>query len=129
MRPEKYGMYYWYEHDKRGKASYNILMMLTEKSIGGRNFNIFLKTLYDKIKATYPEKAVRLGEYAFQNDGDRLELKWADKIVYFTDNQFIIEDMANIKDNGQPVAYAIKQENGIDTEDRIELAWEQIQKL
>lgn len=129
MRPEKYGMYYWYEHDKRGKASYNILMMLTEKSIGGRNFNIFLKTLYDKIKATYPEKAVRLGEYAFQNDGDRLELKWADKIVYFTDNQFIIEDMANIQDNGQPVAYAIKQENGIDTEDRIELAWEQIQKL
>ncbi len=129
MRPEKYGMYYWYEHDKWGKASYNILMMLTEKSIGGRNFNIFLKTLYDKIKTTFPEKAVRLGEYAFQSDGDRLELKWADKIAFFTDNQFIIEDMANIQDNGQPETFLINQENGIDIEDRIELAWKQIQKL
>lgn len=31
MRPEKYGMYYWYDYQTREKSSYRILMMLTER--------------------------------------------------------------------------------------------------
>ena len=45
MRPERYGMYFWDEENPHEKRGYNILMMWTEKSISGRNYNIFLKAL------------------------------------------------------------------------------------
>jgi hypothetical protein len=130
MRPEKYGMYYWYEYDTREKASYNILMMMTETNISlGRNFQIFLKALYDKFVATYPDRAVRLGEYAYSGDGDKLELLCINKRVYFTDNQFVIE--ASVENTGKipPYSITISQENGIDTVDRINVAWKEIKQL
>ena len=121
MRPEKYGMYYWYDYSNREKESYNILMMMTEKSIGGRNYNIFLKTLYDKFVAAYPDKAIRLGEYAYSGDGSKLELNCVCKRVYFTDNEFVIEDSTE-----ETEGIKINQEKGVDTVDRIELAWKEI---
>ena len=81
MRPEKYGMYYWYDYQTREKSSYRILMMLTEKSISGRNFNIFLIALRDKIRQENPELITRLGEYAYSNDGNKLELTFCNKCV------------------------------------------------
>jgi len=126
MRPERYGMYYWYDYQKNEKKSYKILMMMTEKSIGGRNFNIFLKSLYDKCMAEYPDKVIRLGQYAYQEDGSTLDLTFAAKIVYYDNNSFIIEDKENDKSK---VVIPIEQKNGIDTVDRVELAWNQIAKL
>lgn len=126
MRPEKYGMYYWYDYKTRGKKSYDILMMLTEKSISGRNFNIFLKTLYDKFREEFPNKAVRLGEYAYQEDGDALELNCIGKIAYYEDNEFVIKDAEN-PDNKQIIV--IDQNNHVDSKDRIALAWDEVSKL
>ena len=90
MRPERYGMYFWNDYKKRQKASYTILMMWTEKSIGGRNHNIFLKALYDMIKSIHPDASLYLGEYAYSNDGSVLELTFAEKYLYFTDNRLFV---------------------------------------
>ena len=126
MRPEKYGMYYWYDHVNREKKSYNILMMMTEKSIGGRNYNIFLKTLYDKFVAAYPGKAIRLGEYAYSGDGNMLELTNARKRIYFTDSELVIEDCTEESENVAAHNITIEQENGVDIVDRIKVAWMEI---
>ena len=108
------------------KESYDILMMMTEKSIGGKNFNIFLKTLFDKLKAKFPDKSIRLGEYAYQEDGDKIELIYIRKYAYFKDNTFILEDMS---DSNTKQTFQITQLNGIDIVDRIESAWNEISKL
>lgn len=129
MRPEKYGMYYWYDYNTREKDSYNILMMMTEKSIGGRNFQIFLKALYDKFVATYPDKAARLGEYAYSGDGNKMELLCGNKRIYFTDNVLVIEEYTEGSEEVNTTTIAIKQEDGIDAVDRVELAWKEIEYL
>lgn len=129
MRPEKYGMYYWYDYNTREKDSYNILMMMTEKSIGGRNFQIFLKALYDKFVATYPDKAARLGEYAYSGDGNKMELLCVNKRIYFTDNVLVIEEYTESSEEVNTTTIAIKQEDGIDAVDRVELAWKEIEYL
>lgn len=129
MRPEKYGMYYWYDYNTREKASYNILMMMTEKSIGGRNFQIFLKALYDKFVATYTDKAARLGEYAYSGDGNKMELLCVNKRIYFTDNVLAIEEPTESSEEISTTTVTIEQEDGIDTVDRVELAWKEIEYL
>ena len=127
MRPEKYGMYYWYDYQTREKSSYRILMMLTEKSISGRNFNIFLIALRDKIRQENPELITRLGEYAYSNDGNKLELTFCNKCVYYTDSEFIIED---IEDSSNIIITDIQQDkvSGKDLEDRVELGYEALKK-
>ena len=129
MRPERYGMYYWYDYSTREKASYNILMMMTEKSIGGRNFQIFLKALYDKFVAAYADKAARLGEYAYSGDGNKLELFCINKRVFFTDNELVIEGYTEDAEEVSTTKVGIDQKDGIDTVDRVELAWKEIQHL
>ena len=126
MRPEKYGMYYWYDYKTRGKQSYKILMMMTEKSIGGKNYDIFLKTLKDRFSSIYPDKVIRLGNFAYQGDGDKLEISYKGKIAYYQENSFIIEDVSNPESK---IVIGISQENGIDIVDRIDIAWNEISKL
>ena len=126
MRPEKYGMYYWYDYKTRGKQSYRILMMMTEKSIGGKNYNIFLKTLKDRFTSNYPGEDIRLGYFAYQGDGDKLEISCKGKKAYYQDNSFIIEDVSNPEFK---IVIGISQENGIDIVDRIEVAWNEISQL
>lgn len=112
MRPERYGMYYWYDHREREKASYRILMMLTEKSIGGTNYNVFLKTLFDKIE----EGKAYLGHYAYAGDGSRLEI--GEKAITCEDNCFCI---FNKDSNEEIMKVEIPQQKSIDIEDRIEI--------
>ena len=120
MSPEKYGMYYWPNNRNREKESYDILMMMTEKSIGGKNFNVFLYTLYIMFKDKFRDKPIRLGEYAYQEDGDKIELTYIGKYAYFNDNSFILEDML---DSSNKQIFPINQLNMIDKKDRIEIAW------
>lgn len=102
---------------------------MTEKSIGGRNFQIFLKALYDKFVATYTDKAARLGEYAYSGDGNKMELLCVNKRIYFTDNVLAIEEHTESSEEISTTTVTIEQEDGIDTVDRVELAWKEIEYL
>ena len=122
MRPEKYGMYYWYDYNNREKESYRILMMMTEKSIGGRNFNIFLKTLLYLDNST----DFSLGEYAYSGDGDKLISELFGVYITCGDDCYSVFDLTN---NTLLFEEVIPQENKIDIKDRIEIGLAVIQKV
>lgn len=113
MRPEKYGMYYWYDYKVRGKESYRILMMLTEKSIGGRNYNIFLKTLLDLDNSG----DFSLGEYAYSGDGDTLISEKYKAYIKCLDDEYVVRIDGTDLEWSEP----IDQINGVDKKDRIEV--------
>lgn len=122
MRPEKYGMYYWYDYSSREKESYRILMMMTEKSIYGRNFNIFLKTLKDLDNSL----DFSLGEYAYSGDGDKLISELYGVYITCGDNKYYVFDLT---DNTLLLEKEIPQENKIDIENRIEIGLDVIHKV
>lgn len=134
MRPERYGMYFWDEENPHEKRGYSILMMWTEKSINGRNYNIFLKALNDRLLCDFPDLGISLGEYAYSGDGSVLKLTFADKYLYFTDDKLYIchqtpdEQGHTTKtiDMEKPI---LQTEQGIDLEDRVELAYEVVKSL
>lgn len=134
MRPERYGMYFWDEENPHEKRGYSILMMWTEKSISGRNYNIFLKALNDRLLSDFPDLGISLGEYAYSGDGSVLKLTFADKYLYFTDDKLYIchqtpdEQGHTTKtiDMEKPI---LQTEQGIDLEDRVELAYEVVKSL
>lgn len=114
MRLETFGMYYWYDYQTREKQSYRILMMLTEKSIGGRNYNIFLQTLFEMSKS----KNLQLGEYAYAGDGDALTVEDKGIRIKSMDSAY---EVCSVATNELLTTVDVPQENGIDTVDRIEL--------
>ena len=122
MRPEKYGMYYWYDYKDKEKESYCILMMLTEKSIGGRNYNIFLKTLLDLDNSI----DFSLGEYAYSGDGDKLISEILGVYITCGDNKYSVFDLT---DNTLLLEESIPQEDKLDIKDRIEIGLEVIHKV
>lgn len=134
MRPERYGMYFWDEENPHEKRGYNILMMWTEKSISGRNYNIFLKALNDRLLCDFPDLGISLGEYAYSGDGSVLKLTFADKYLYFTDDKLYIchqtpDEQGHTTqtiDMEKPIP---QTEQGIDLEDRVELAYEAVKSL
>ena len=109
MRQGNFGMYYWKDWQNRSKESYEIIMMNTEKSIGGRNWNIFLLALFHL--PDFANKLI-LGEYAYQ--GDKLKIKNTDIEIDCLTDKFVVYQNETLKD------YPILQSNGIDTEDRLE---------
>lgn len=134
MRPERYGMYFWDEENPHEKRGYFILMMWTEKSISGRNYNIFLKALNDRLLCDFPDLGISLGEYAYSGDGSVLKLTFADKYLYFTDDKLYICHQTQDEqghttetiDMEKPIS---QTEQGIDLEDRVELAYEAVKSL
>lgn len=134
MRPECYGMYFWDEENPHEKRGYSILMMWTEKSISGRNYNIFLKALNDQLLCDFPDLGISLGEYAYSGDGSVLKLTFADKYLYFTDDKLYICHQTQDEqghttetiDMEKPIS---QTEQGIDLEDRVELAYEVVKSL
>lgn len=134
MRPERYGMYFWEDDQQHEKRGYSILMMWTEKSISGRNYNIFLKALNDRLLCDFPDLSISLGEYAYSGDGSVLKLTFADKYLYFTDDKLYIchqtpDEQGHTSqtiDMEKPIP---QTEQGIDLEDRVELAYEVVKSL
>ena len=134
MRPERYGMYFWDEENPHEKRGYSILMMWTEKSISGRNYNIFLKTLNDRLLCDFPDLGISLGEYAYSGDGSVLKLTFADKYLYFTDDKLYIchqtpDEQGHTSETIDMEKPIPQTEQGIDLEDRVELAYEVVKSL
>lgn len=134
MRPERYGMYFWDEENPHEKRGYNILMMWTEKSISGRNYNIFLKALNDRLLCDFPDLGISLGEYAYSGDGSVLKLTFADKYLYFTDDKLYIchqtpDEQGHTTETIDVEKPIPQTEQGIDLEDRVELAYEAVKSL
>lgn len=134
MRPERYGMYFWDEENPHEKRGYSILMMWTEKSISGRNYNIFLKALNDRLLCDFPDLGISLGEYAYSGDGSVLKLTFADKYLYFTDDKLYIchqtpDEQGHTTETIDVEKPILQTEQGIDLEDRVELAYEVVKSL
>lgn len=134
MRPERYGMYFWDEENPHEKRGYSILMMWTEKSISGRNYNIFLKALNDRLLCDFPDLGISLGEYAYSGDGSVLKLTFADKYLYFTDDKLKIchqtpDEQGHTTETIDMEKPIPQTEQGIDLEDRVELAYEVVKSL
>jgi hypothetical protein len=116
MRQGQFGMFYWRNKAKNEKP-YDIIMMNTEKSIAGKNWNIFFYTL---SKLPVFAKKLSLGNYAFQGD----KLKIIDKNIEID----CLNDKYTVSQNGLTTEYFISQSDGIDTEDRIEKGMEILKK-
>lgn len=134
MRPERYGMYFWDEENPHEKRGYSILMMWTEKSISGRNYNIFLKALNERLLCDFPDLGISLGEYAYSGDGSVLKLTFADKYLYFTDDKLYIchqtpDEQGHTTETIDVEKPIPQTEQGIDLEDRVELAYEVVKSL
>jgi hypothetical protein len=106
MRQGNFGMYYWRSHPDK---NYDVIMMNTEKSLGGKNWNVFLFTLY---QLTDFSGKLSLGDYAYQ--GDKLKIKNTDYEIECLNDKYVVFQ------NGLPTEYPIQQKDGIDIEDRIE---------
>jgi hypothetical protein len=115
IRQVNFGMYYWANSNDR---NYNIIMMNTEKSLGGRNWNIFLMTLNQLPEFT---GKLSLGEYSYQ--GDKLKVNNTDYEIECQNDKYVVFQ------NGLQTEYPIQQKDGIDIEDRIELGRQLIQRM
>jgi hypothetical protein len=106
MRQGNFGMYYW---KKVSDRNYDVIMMNTEKSIGGKNWNVFLHTLNQLPEFT---GKLSLGDYAYQ--GDKLKIKNTDYEIECQNDKYVVFQ------NELQFECPIQQIDGIDTEDRIE---------
>lgn len=121
-----YGKYYTYEPDDGVPDRYNLIMMTTEKSIGGKNYNVFLNTLYECLIRTMPH--MQLPDYAYydyRHDGcsrlyfgDGHSLTMVDSIIRIYDAGNNVLDECRIKQDGEHT----------DTEDRVQAAKQMIAK-
>ena len=119
-----YGMFYWDDSSNTPqKTGHRILMMQTEKSLTGRNSNIFLKAVADVFNIK--EIPYSMDEYAYSDDFGKLKLTTHD--VYITSE----EDAICVHNaNGEVVKKCIiEQDNGIDKQDRVELCLQIISEL
>ena len=97
-------------------------MMLTEKSIGGRNYNIFLKTLHDLDNSN----DFSLGEYAYSGDGDKLVSEKYNVYITCEDDKYFVYNKSTNEVLWQT---EISQENKVDLEDRIIIGLRVIEKI
>ena len=126
MLPNMFGKYYWRGHHSVGTNSYNVIMMMTEFNFG-QNYDMFLAALHKEIGGD--SAGYRISNYAY-SDYNNIEGKCS-KLempngMYLTlaDNQYTIR-----QEDGEIVElYAVKQENGVDIEDRVEVGLQLLKK-
>lgn len=113
--PSTYGFYYTYND-----GNYHTLRMNTEERLNGRNWNVFVLTLYYQLNEKYG-----LGDYAHQGDtlmlSDTLSLDCENaKYVLYEK----IDEEWKVKQE-----FLIPQNDGIDTVDRIEWMKSELEKI
>lgn len=130
MVPNKFGKYYWREHQQLGRNSYKVIMMTTEFNFGF-NYDIFLKTLFD-LKGGVDSR-LELGNYSYteynSNGGDKLYLN--DRRMYLTLNNdtYTLTEQIDEGITEEVESYHICQnEQGIDIEDRVQVGLRLLEK-
>ncbi|MCL2312557.1 MAG: DUF262 domain-containing protein [Firmicutes bacterium] len=120
MRTGNFGMYYWKNDTNHSKQNqYEVIMMNTEKSLGGKNWEIFSYTLYHCSEFA---GKLALGNFACQ--GDKLKIVCVNAEIECLNDKFVVLQDEQIRE------YQISQsEAGIDLEDRIEKGKDIIRKL
>jgi hypothetical protein len=130
-RYNNYGKYYWRHHNdwpKKDDAKqremrlrdYNVLLMSTEWSTGGYNHDIFLKTLYDLRGKE--SRGLELENYSYTryNQGvDKLRLNSQKMYLTLVDNVYRVYN--DEEDQLIDSRIIVQNDNGIDTEDRVEV--------
>lgn len=109
MRSGKFGMYYWKSKNKKEKP-YELIMMNTEKSTNGYNWEIFSRCLQQKFP-----KNLSLGNYA--SYGNLLLLKGKNITVEVLNSEIVLKnDDKTVEQIPVP-----QDKDGIDETDRVEL--------
>ena len=114
----------WRQHGEKGRETYHVLMMATEWSMSGMNYDIFLKTLFELGGGA--DAGLDLGDYSYSryNEGiDKLKMPNGN---YLT----LVDNVYEVRNANQELLeeYPIHQKDGIDTEDRVEVGRKLIKK-
>ena len=125
--PNRFGKYYWRNHQKQGRNSYKVIMMMTEFNFGF-NYDIFLKTLFD-IAVNKAPGLQAPNNYSFTeyNNGRKDKLVMDKQGLYLTldENIYTVcrEDGEIVE--SRPIA---QNEKEFDVEDRILVGLELLNK-
>lgn len=123
----RFGKYYWRQHWEKGRSTYHVLMMTTEVSLGGMNYDIFLKTLFELAGGA--DAGLELGDYSYTqyNGGGLDKLRLTKQLLYLTlsDNEYKIW-----RDEGEEIESRPILQNGagVDIEDRIGIGLQLLKK-
>ena len=120
----RFGKYYWRQHWENGRETYHVLMMTTEVSLGGMNYDIFLKTLFELGGGA--DAGLDLGDYSYSryNEGvDKLKMNNGNYLTLVNSVYKVHNANDELLDE-----YTINQEDGIDIEDRVEVGLKLIKK-
>ena len=130
MRQSHFGKYYW--HGDKNNHRYNLIVMTTEYSLSGRNYDVFLKTIYE-LNDGDNNAHLRLGEYSYSmynnEERDKLFVIKEDKEVYLSmeNDCYKVFDKSN---NELIETIEIPQnEEGLDTSDRVNIGCDIIKRL
>lgn len=125
--PNRFGKYYWRNHQKQGRNSYKVIMMMTEFNFGF-NYDIFLKTLFDIAVNNAPGlQAPNNYSFTEYNNGRKDKLVMDKQGLYLTldENIYTVcrEDGEIVE--SRPIA---QNEKEFDIEDRILVGLELLNK-
>lgn len=130
MRQSHFGKYYW--HGDKKNHRYNLIVMTTEYSLSGRNYDVFLKTIYE-LNDGDNNAHLWLGEYSYSmynnEERDKLFVIKEDKEVYLSmeNDCYKVFDKSN---NELIETIEIPQnEEGLDTSDRVNIGCDIIKRL
>ena len=120
----RFGKYYWRQHGEKGRETYHVLMMATEWSMSGMNYDIFLKTLFELGGGA--DAGLDLGDYSYSryNEGvDKLKMSNGNYLTLVNDVYKVHNANDELLDE-----HTINQKDGIDIEDRVEVGLKLIKK-
>lgn len=126
----RFGKYYWRQHWENGRETYHVLMMTTEVSLGGMNYDIFLKTLFELGGGA--DAGLELGDYSYSqyNGGGLDKLRMTKQHLYLT----LAENEYKIYSEDEEIVTEIETRHinqndaGIDIEDRVEIGMQLLKK-
>lgn len=125
--PNRFGKYYWRNHQKQGRNSYKVIMMMTEFNFGF-NYDIFLKTLFDIAVNNAPGlQAPNNYSFTEYNNGRKDKLIMDKQGLYLT----LDENIYTVcREDGEIVEsrQLVQNEKDLDIEDRILVGLELLNK-